>query len=96
MNDESGQRAFFIGPIVISLKTDLAESQERALLAQISEEERASAMNLVAEKDIHQLVSGIGPQKDTVLAILSAQRKSPNPGTNTLLLFVPIQILLIM
>jgi hypothetical protein len=78
------------------LKTDLAESQERALLAQISEEERASAMNLVAEKDIHQLVSGIGPQKDTVLAILSAQRKSPNPGTNTLFLFLPIQILLIM
>jgi hypothetical protein len=78
--DESGQRAFFIGPIVISLKTDLADSQERILLQELTEEERMGAMNLVAEKDIAQLVSGIGPQKDTVLAILSAQRKSPNPG----------------
>ena len=34
---------------------------------------------LVAKKDTAQLISGIGPHKDTVLALLSAQRK--NTGT---------------
>ena len=55
----------FIGPIVISLKTELEDSQERKLLDLTSMEERTAAFNLVNQKEICQLTCGIGPHKDT-------------------------------
>ena len=78
---EDGQtKVRFIGPIVISLKTELAGSQEDRLLELTSMEERTAAFNLVNQKDITQLTSGIGPHKDTVLSVLCAQRNPANPG----------------
>ena len=73
-------KQLFIGPIVISLKTELAGSQEAALLAQTTMEERTAAFNLVNAKDLSQLVCGIGPHKDTVLSVLCAQRNPARPG----------------
>lgn len=70
----------FIGPIVISLKTELAGSQEARLLEMTNMEERTAAFNLVNKKEISQLTSGIGPHKDTVLSVLCAQRNPANPG----------------
>ena len=58
-------KTHFIGPIVISLKTELEDSQERKLLDLTSMEERTAAFNLVNQKEISQLTSGIGPHKDT-------------------------------
>jgi len=79
--DVDGQtKLHFIGPIVISLKTELADSQEKNLLAQTSMEERTAAFNLVNQKEMSQLTSGIGPHKDTVLSVLCAQRNPANPG----------------
>ena len=48
----------YIGPIVISLKTDLAESQEEKLLAMTTMEERTAAFNLVNNKELSQLTTG--------------------------------------
>ena len=73
-------KSHFIGPIVISLKTELEDSQERKLLELTTMEERTAAFNLVNQKDIFQLTSGIGPHKDTVLSVLCAQRNPANPG----------------
>jgi len=78
--EENGSRYNYIGPILISLKTDLAESQEKMLLADVTAEDKQAARRLVDQKDISQLVSGIGPHKDTVLALLSAQRKNTGQG----------------
>ena len=77
-NGESKMR--YIGPIVVSLKTELAESQERRLLDKTTPEERTAAYNLVHQKDLGQLTSGIGPHKDTVLSVLCAKRNPENPG----------------
>eukprot|EP00090_Calanus_glacialis_P031097 TRINITY_DN5094_c0_g1_i2.p1 TRINITY_DN5094_c0_g1~~TRINITY_DN5094_c0_g1_i2.p1 ORF type:complete len:721 (-),score=171.28 TRINITY_DN5094_c0_g1_i2:583-2673(-) len=79
--DGNGQRKVsFIGPIVISLKTELADSQEKYLLEKTTMEERTAAFNLVNQKEMSQLTSGIGPHKDTVLSVLCAQRNPANPG----------------
>lgn len=79
--DADGQKKLnFIGPIVISLKTELADSQEKYLLEKTTMEERTAAFNLVNQKELAQLTSGIGPHKDTVLSVLCAQRNPPNPG----------------
>jgi len=79
--DGDGQRkVHFIGPIVISLKTELADSQEKYLLEKTTMEERTAAFNLVNQKEMSQLTSGIGPHKDTVLSVLCAQRNPANPG----------------
>merc|ERR1711892_565336 len=79
--DTDGQRKLhFIGPIVISLKTELADSQEKYLLEKTTMEERTAAFNLVNQKEMSQLTSGIGPHKDTVLSVLCAQRNPANPG----------------
>ena len=63
-----------IGPIVILLKTELAESQEKKLLELTTMEDRTTAYNLVAKKDMEELTSGIGPHRDTILSLLCAQR----------------------
>ena len=73
-------KAHFIGPIVISLKTELDDSQERKLLEMTTMEERTAAFNLVSQKDISQLTCGIGPHQDTVLSVLCAQRQPASPG----------------
>ena len=79
--DGDGQRKInFIGPIVISLKTELADSQEKYLLEKTTMEEQTAAFNLVNQKEMSQLTSGIGPHKDTVLSVLCAQRSPANPG----------------
>ena len=79
--DTSGESKMrYIGPIVVSLKTELAESQERRLLDRTTPEERTAAYNLVHQKDLGQLTSGIGPHKDTVLSVLCAKRNPDNPG----------------
>ena len=78
--DDGVTKTRFIGPIVISLKTELAGSQETRLLEMTTMEERTAAFNLVNKKDISQLTSGIGPHKDTVLSVLCAQRNPANPG----------------
>jgi hypothetical protein len=79
--DCDGQRkSHFIGPIVISLKTELADSQEKYLLEKSTMEEQTAAYNLVNQKEMSQLTSGIGPHKDTVLSVLCAQRNPVNPG----------------
>ena len=79
--DTSGEsKRRFIGPIVISLKTELAESQEKRLLDKTTMEERTAAYNLVHQKELSQLTSGIGPHKDTVLSVLCAKRNPDNPG----------------
>jgi len=70
----------YIGPIVISLKTDLACSQEGKLLELTTAEERNAAFNLVMKKEISQLTTGIGPHKDTVLSVLCAQRDPAKAG----------------
>ena len=80
MSEEGQSKVKYIGPIVISLKTELAGSQEEALLALTTMEERTAAFNLVNQKDISQLTSGIGPHKDTVLSVLCAQRNPASPG----------------
>ena len=53
----------YIGPIVISLKTDLACSQEGKLLELTTAEERNAAFNLVMKKEISQLTTGKKPNK---------------------------------
>jgi len=73
-------KVHFIGPIVISLKTELEDSQERKLLEMTTMEERTAAFNLVNQKDISQLSCGIGPHQDTVLSVLCAQRNPESPG----------------
>jgi len=79
--DTSGESKMrYIGPIVVSLKTELAESQEKRLLDKTTPEERTAAYNLVHQKDLGQLTSGIGPHKDTVLSVLCAKRNPDNPG----------------
>jgi hypothetical protein len=79
--DTSGESKMrYIGPIVVSLKTELAESQEKRLLDKTTSEERTAAYNLVHQKDLGQLTSGIGPHKDTVLSVLCAKRNPDNPG----------------
>jgi len=80
MAPDGQKKLNFIGPIVISLKTELAESQERYLLEKTSMEERTAAYNLVNQKELSQLTTGIGQNKDTVLAVLCAQRNPTNPG----------------
>ena len=70
----------FMGPIVIFLKEELAESQEEKVLALVTAEERAAAHNLVQKKDLAQLTEGVGPHQDTVLAILCAQKQPHQPG----------------
>eukprot|EP00092_Neocalanus_flemingeri_P034218 GFUD01037214.1.p1 GENE.GFUD01037214.1~~GFUD01037214.1.p1 ORF type:complete len:697 (+),score=154.28 GFUD01037214.1:107-2197(+) len=77
---DSQRKIHFIGPIVISLKTELADSQEKYLLEKTTMEERVAAFNLVNQKEMSQLTSGIGPHKDTVLSVLCAQRSPANPG----------------
>lgn len=64
----------WVGPIVISLKTDLEESEDLNLVDMITKEEMAEAEILVAKKEIESLVAGVGKQKDSVLAVLSAQK----------------------
>ena len=54
------------------------------MLKEISEEDRLSAQNLVNQKEIMELVTGIGPHKDTVLAALSDKRKSQNTGISNI------------
>jgi len=76
----TGQKKHLIGPIVILLKTELAECQEKYLLENTTMEERTAAYNLVAKKDINQLTCGIGPHQDTVLSVLCAQRNPKHPG----------------
>ena len=71
-----------IGPIVIFLKAELAESQEEKILGLTTMEERTAAHNLVDKKELGQLTRGMGPHQDTVLAILCAQRQPPEPGRN--------------
>ena len=71
-----------IGPIVIFLKAELAESQEEKILGLTTMEERTAAHNLVDKKEQAQLTRGMGPHQDTVLAILCAQRQPPEPGRN--------------
>lgn len=71
-----------IGPIVIFLKAELAESQEEKILGLTTMEERTAAHNLVDKKELSQLTQGMGPHQDTVLAILCAQRQPPEPGRN--------------
>lgn len=71
-----------IGPIVIFLKAELAESQEEKILGLTTMEERTAAHNLVDKKELAQLTQGMGPHQDTVLAILCAQRQPPEPGRN--------------
>lgn len=80
IDPENGSKKHFIGPIVIFLKTELAESQEKYLLAKTTMEERTDAYNLVQNKDLSQLTCGIGPHKDTVLSVLCAQRNPAHPG----------------
>jgi len=80
MTEDGQGKVRFIGPIVISLKTELADSQEERLLKMTTNEERTAAFNLVNQKEISQLTSGIGPHKDTVLSVLCAQRNPANPG----------------
>ena len=70
----------YIGPIVILLKTELAESQEKKLLELTTMEDRTTAYNLVANKNMEELTSGIGPHRDTILAMLCAQRNPEHPG----------------
>ena len=70
----------YIGPIVISLKTELAQTQEKRLLEQTTMEERTAAYNLVHQKKLSHITSGIGPHKDTVLSVLCAKRNPENPG----------------
>ena len=81
-DEVTGAERHYIGPIVISLKRDLACSMEKLLLKEVTEEERLAAIDLVNKKEIGQLVAGIGPHRDTVLSILSAQRKAQHPGTS--------------
>ena len=70
----------FLGPIVVFLKEELAESQEEKVLALVTAEERAAAHNLIQEKELWQLTEGVGPHQDTVLAILCAQKQPLQPG----------------
>ena len=70
----------FLGPIVVFLKEELAESQEEKVLALVTAEERAAAHNLIQEKELWQLTEGVGPHQDTVLAILCAQKQPHQPG----------------
>jgi len=65
----------FIGPIVISLKIPLDDSVEKKLLSKIAPSQKEEAEHLVGAKTISQLTAGIGPHKDTVLAVLSAQKQ---------------------
>lgn len=80
IDPENGSKKHFIGPIVIFLKTELAESQEKYLLERTTMEDRTDAYNLVQKKDLSQLTCGIGPHKDTVLSVLCAQRNPAHPG----------------
>ena len=91
---KKGSKKHFIGPIVIFLKTELAESQEKYLLERTTMEERTDAYNLVEKKDLNQLTSGIGPHKDTVLAVLCAQRNPKNPGQTFAQIYAVIQRLI--
>ena len=84
-------RRQFIGPIVIYLKAELTESQEKKLMSLTSLEQRTAAYELVYKKDIHQLVQGAGPHNDTVLAILCAQKNPDNPGQNYAQIFAVLQ-----
>ena len=52
-----------IGPIVIFLKAELAESQEEKILSLTSMEERIAAHNLVEKKELAQLTRGRGPHQ---------------------------------
>ena len=58
MTEDGQGKVKFIGPIVISLKTELADSQEERLLKMTTNEERTAAFNLVNQKEISQLTSG--------------------------------------
>jgi ankyrin repeat protein len=83
----------YIGPILISIKQDLMDSQEKMLLAEVKEEDFLAARDLVYNKDISDLVTVIGPRQDTVLAILCAKGKT-NPGPVTSQIYFLIQRLL--
>lgn len=91
--NQDGIENKFIGPIVISIKQDLMDSQEKMLLAELKEEDYQAARDLVYNKDISNLVSVIGPRQDTVLAILCAKGKS-NPGAVTGQIYHLVQRLL--
>lgn len=91
--NQDGIEDKFIGPIVISIKQDLMDSQEKMLLAELKEEDCQAARDLVYNKDISALVSVIGPRQDTVLAILCAKGKS-NPGAVTGQIYHLVQRLL--
>jgi len=80
LDSKRKRKKHFIGPIVIFLKTEVAESQEKYLLERTTMEERTDAYNLVEKKELNQLTCGIGPHKDTVLSVLCAQRNPKNPG----------------
>jgi len=73
--DSYGSSKKFIGPIVISLKIELDERVEKKLLSNIAPSQKEEAERLVGAKTISQLTAGIGPHKDTVLAVLSAQKQ---------------------
>ena len=79
-NHLTGVKRYLIGPVVILLKTELAESHEKRLLEQTTTEERTDAQTLVGRKSLEQLTSGVGPHKDTVLSVLCAQRNPTQPG----------------
>ena len=83
----------FLGPIVIFLKEELAESQEAKVLALVTAEERAAAHNLVQEKELAQLTEGVGPHQDTVLAILCAQKQPHQPGRTLAQVLAPVIML---
>ena len=83
--------AHYIGPIVISLKTEIDDSQEMKLLERTTIEERTAAYNLVNQKDIAQLTCGIGPHQDTVLSVLCAQRQPACPGQTYSQIYAVIQ-----
>lgn len=83
----------YIGPIVISIKQDLMDSQEKILLAEVKDEDMLTARDLVYNKDISDLVAVIGPRCDTVLAILCAKGRT-NPGPVTAQIYYLVQRLL--
>ena len=71
---QDGSNKNCIGPIVISVKVDMENAVEKTLVNHFSTTEREEAERLVQAKSICQLTAGIGPNKDTVLAVLCAQK----------------------
>ena len=84
----------YVGPILVFLKAEITESQEERLLALTTPEDREAATKLVAGKEIQQLVAGIPPHNDTVLAVLCAQKNPVSPSQNKAQIHAVVQRLL--